>query len=198
MRDDKGRFIKGLHSHPETEFKKGQHWRSKKPFWDKDWCIENYCDKKRSCSEIAAEFGVSDAAILHWLKKHGIDRREITETRKIKKWGLSGVDNPMWNKRGELNPHWLGGITPDRQLFYTSQEWKTACSKTWKRDEATCKRCGLYKDDSPDMPFHIHHIKSFVDKKLRADIDNLVLLCEVCHHFVHSKENKDNEFIQKI
>lgn len=198
MRDENGRFIKGVHSHKETEFKKGEHWRSEKPFWNKEWCIENYCNKKRSCKEIADEFNVTEAAILYWLKKHGIDRRDVSESRKIKKWGLVGVDNPMWNKRGELNPMWKGGVTPDRQAFYTSQKWKNACSEVWKRDKATCQRCGLYKEDSPDMPYHIHHIRSFADKKLRADPENLVLLCEGCHHFVHSKENKNHEFIQEI
>lgn len=198
MRDIKGHFVKGTRSNQETEFKKGQHWRDKKPFWDKEWCIENYCNQKRSCGDIAHEFGVTEAAVLYWIKKHGIDRRTISEARKIKKWGASGSDNPMWNRRGELNPNWMGGITPDRQAFYTSQEWKMACSAVWKRDNATCQRCEARKDDSPDMPFHIHHIVSFLDKDLRADPINLVLLCEACHHFVHSKRNINNEFIQDV
>ncbi len=198
MRDEKGRFIKGVHSHKETEFKKGEHWRSEKPFWNKEWCIENYCNKKRSCKEIADEFGVTEAAILHWLKKHGIERRDMSEVRKIKKWGSCGSDNPMWNKKGELNPNWKGGISPERQKFYKNVPWKRACRIVWKRDNSTCQRCSLSKDESPDMPFHIHHIKSFEDRDLRADPENLVLLCEVCHHFVHSKENTSHEFIQEV
>ena len=198
MRDDNGRFLKGVHSSPCTEFKKGQHWRMKQPFWNKEWCIENYIVKKRSSREIADEFGVTDAAILHWLKKHGIERRDVSEARKVKKWGLVGIDNPMWNKRGELNPRWQGGITPERQSFYTSEEWKIACSFVWRRDDAICRRCKLDKRDSADMPFHIHHIRGFADKNLRADPNNLILVCEVCHHFIHSKENVNDEYIQKI
>jgi 5-methylcytosine-specific restriction endonuclease McrA len=103
----------------------------------------------------------------------------------------------MWNKRGELNPRWLGGVTPERQSFYTSKEWKAACSFVWKRDHATCRRCGIHRDESKDIPFHIHHIVSFADKNLRADPSNLVLLCETCHQFVHSKRNTKNEFLSK-
>jgi hypothetical protein len=151
----------------------------------------------RSQNNIASMFGVTDAAILFWLRKHGIERRTVAQARKIKHWGQTGSDNPMWNKRGELNPRWLGGVTPDRQSFYTSRAWKSACALVWKRDGATCRRCGLNKSESKDMPFHIHHIVSFADKSLRADPSNLVLLCETCHHFVHSKRNTKNEFLSK-
>ena len=152
----------------------------------------------RSASDIAANFGVTNAAIVHWLRKHGIERRTMSETRALKHWGSSGSDNPMWNRRGELSPRWLGGVTPERQEFYTSQEWKSVCSEVWKRDQATCQRCGLKKAEQADMPMHIHHIVSFAEKELRAESRNLVLLCKVCHNFVHSKRNVDGEFISKI
>lgn len=194
-RDNKGRFIKGISFNPETQFKKGEHWRKEKPFWDKYWLISNYIDKKRSALEIAGEFGVTENAILFWLKKHSIKTRTMKEIRETKKWGLSGSDNPMWNKKGELNPNWRGGITPERNAFYSSQEWKKACSSVWKRDKATCKRCGTTKKEFPDIPFHIHHIKSFKYKELRAEVNNLILLCEICHHWVHSRRNENNEFL---
>lgn len=180
------------------QFKKGQHWRTPKPWWEYDWLHTQYIEEGRSASDIANEYGVTDNAIYFWLHKHGIPRRTVKQARKLKNWGLSGPDNPMWNKRGELNHNWLGGVTPERQSFYTSQEWKSACSFVWKRDEAKCKRCGASKSDMPDMPFHIHHIVSFADKSLRADPENLVLLCEACHHFVHSRKNKNNEYLPKI
>ena len=53
----------------------------------------------------------------------------------------------------------------------------------------------LRRDDSPDMPFHIHHVVSFADKELRAEPSNLVLLCEACHQFVHSRENLTREYL---
>ena len=180
---------------PNGQFGKGDHWRKPQLFRERDWLIEQYAEKNRSTGEIAAEFGVTDSAVLFWLHKHTVPRRSISEARKIKRWGASGADNPMWNRRGELNPRWLGGVTLERQAFYTSREWKDACSAVWKRDEARCRRCSQHRRDSPDMPFHIHHIFSFSDKSLRADTENLVLLCEACHQFVHSRRNVEREFL---
>ena len=179
------------------QFLKGENWREPQPFRNKDWLINEYVTKERSTMEIANEFGVTDSAILFWLRRHKIPRRNISEARKVKYWGAKGADNPLWNKFGELNPQWKGGITAERQSFYSSQEWKTACITIWKRDDSTCQRCKLRKADSPDIPFHIHHIVSFKNKELRGNINNLVLVCEPCHHFIHSRKNINNEFIQK-
>jgi len=177
------------------QFVQGTHWREHQAFREKVWLLHEYVERGRSSSEIAEDFGVTDGAVLYWLHKHGIPRRNVSAARKNKHWGASGPDNPMWNKRGDLNPRWLGGVTPERQAFYTSGAWKRACSFVWKRDNATCQRCGLYRGDQPDMPFHIHHIVSFAVAELRADPENLVLICEVCHHFVHSRENVDAELL---
>lgn len=198
MRNKKGQFIKGVSSSRETEFKKGEHWRMPQMFRQKQWLEDEYILKERSTGDIAKQFGVTDSAILFWLKKHSIQRRTVSEAREIKHWGQVGSDNPMWNKRGELNPRWRGGITPERQAFYTSIEWKESCSAVWKRDKATCQRCSLQKKEQPDMPYHIHHIKPFSVVELRSDIDNLVLVCEVCHDFIHSKKNINGEFISKV
>ena len=179
------------------QFLKGTHWRKEQPFRNKDWLIEEYLNKERSSKDIGDEFGVSGAAVIFWLKNHKIPRRSVSSARKIKHWGLSGSDNPMWNRRGELNPNWRGGISPERQKFYTSQDWKSACSFVWKRDKATCKRCGLVKSKNSDVPFHIHHIRSFSIIEERANPENLILLCEVCHHHVHSRKNVNREYLQR-
>lgn len=186
MRNEKGQFTKG------------HHWRKDQPFRHKAWLEDHYLNKELSAGDISRMFNVTDAAILFWLRKHKIKRRSISETRKLKKWGLHGVDNPMWNRRGELNPRWMGGITPERQEFYTSNDWKMSCRSVWERDRATCQRCNLKKNDRPDMPFHIHHIESFAVVEKRSDPRNLVLLCEACHHFVHSKRNISRDFLPKI
>lgn len=182
---------------PNGQFVQGTHWREPQPFREKEWLVEQYELLGRSLGDIAKQFGTTEPAIRFWMRKHGITRRTVSEARKLKRWGLVGSDNPMWNRRGELNPNWQGGITAERQDFYTSREWKTACSAVWTRDKATCQRCGLIKEESPDMPFHIHHIEPFANIPLRADVRNLVLLCEVCHHFVHSRGNVNREYLPK-
>jgi len=178
------------------QFKKGNHWRPKKPYWDKEWLINEYVTLGKSAGMIASEQGCRENNILYFLHKHDIPRRSMAAIRRVKHWGVSGADNPMWNRKGELNPNWRGGVSADRQAFYSGQEWKTACASVWKKNKATCQRCGLVHGESKDMPYHIHHIVTFAAVELRADVANLVLLCEVCHRFVHSKRNTEKEFIR--
>ncbi len=177
------------------QFLKGTHWRTPQRFRGRDWLHEEYVVKGRSAEDIAKEFGVSAPAITFWLKKHGIPRRSTSETRKLKKWGASGPDNPMWNRSGELNPHWRGGITPERQAFYASREWKVASKAVWKRDKGTCRRCGCEYNFQAGISFHVHHIQSFADVELRAEPSNLVIVCESCHNFIHSRKNICREFL---
>jgi 5-methylcytosine-specific restriction protein A len=103
-------------------------------------------------------------------------------------------------KHGADTPSWKGGTTPERQLFYSSLEWKAAFSSVWERDKGICQRCGTSSNEPSDYQnrFHVHHIASFDRaKELRADPNNLVILCLKCHRFVHSKKNTKGEFIKK-
>lgn len=193
-RNAKGQFVKGARAHPATEFKKGQHWRPRRPYWKRDWLYEQYVTLGRSASEIAGDFGVTDGTMYHWLHKHKIPVRSISEAREIKYWGLAGECNGMYGVCGPDHPNWQGGITPERQAFYASLEWATACSAVWQRDEATCQRCGCGADKNV---LHVHHIVSFAVEELRAEVSNLVLLCTACHQFVHSRKNTRHEFIKK-
>ena len=101
-------------------------------------------------------------------------------------------------KRGPETPNWKGGCTPERQAFYSSEEWKKIAPRVWARGSGICQRCGLdYKTvDKKEVHFHIHHVVSFTNKELRYELSNLVLLCQDCHRFVHSKVNKNKEFLK--
>lgn len=99
----------------------------------------------------------------------------------------------------EQHPNWKGGLTPERQALYASEEWRAAVKAVWARDDAKCCRCHL---DCRTIPvgdrrktFCIHHIVSFSVHERRADPTNLVLLCRPCHLFVHSKKNLAREFL---
>lgn len=190
MRNDKGQFTEGHRASPSTEFKPGQHWRDPKPHWNYEWLYMAYVVKGQSAGDIAKRCNCTENNIHYWLHKHGIPRRDVSAARKLKHWGLSGKDNGMYGVTGDKNPNWKGGITGERQAFYSSIEWKQAAQQVWKRDRATCQRCG---DKSGDC--HIHHIVSFAVKELRMELSNLVLLCKECHHWVHSKENINVDWI---
>ncbi len=189
-RNEKGQFVKGVRAYPETEFKKGSCRWPEKPYWHKNWLENEYLQKERSAADIANEFGVTECAILQWLRKHNIQPRTMSEIRSKKHWGSSGKDNGMYGSTGNKNPNWKNGCTPDRQSFYVSEEWKKVCRLVYARDNARCVKCGSKEN------LHVHHIVSFSVKEKRADVDNLVLLCEKCHRFVHSKKNTEKEFIQ--
>ena len=188
-----GRFLTGARYSPNTEFKKGQHWREPKPYWNKEWLFIEYVTKMKSAERIAQEHGCTPSNILYFIKKFGITTRTMKQIRSDKYWGLSGEQNGMYGRRGEDNPNWLGGITPDRQIFYTSSEWREAVKVVWKRDKAACSRCGAHKSDSGCM--HIHHITTFAVEDMRSQLDNLILVCKKCHNWIHSKKNIYGHFI---
>lgn len=188
----KGRFVKGHHYSPSTEFKKGQSWREQKPYWNRDWLYQEYVIKQRSAGDIAQEFSVTTEAILFWLHKLSIPRRKMEQIRKLKHWGASGKANGMYDRRGKDNPNWKGGLSPERQTFYSSLEWSNAIKSVWKRDASKCRRCGGREN------LHIHHIISFPVKEYRTKLDNLVLLCKKCHNYIHSRKNTEGEFIEHL
>ena len=106
------------------------------------------------------------------------------------------VDCKNQHLRGERHHSWRGGISAEHDLFYTSAEWKRACSIVWARDKRTCQRCGeVHK--RPARMFEVHHIGSWAKfPELRLVTENLVLLCRCCHLFVHSRANTDRQFVR--
>ena len=193
--DSKGRFIKGIRYSRATEFKPGQHWRPRQKWWSKRWLISEY--KKKSAAKIAADGGVTENAILFWLKKHGIPCRTPREAAlrdsANRAERFRGEKNPAYGKRGALSPAWKGGVTAERQAFYASLEWAKACRAVWAKDKGKCQECGAKRKDGATL--HIHHIVSFTDANRRAEVSNLVLLCQKCHLWVHSKRNKARKWL---
>jgi 5-methylcytosine-specific restriction endonuclease McrA len=95
---------------------------------------------------------------------------------------------------GPRNPKWRGGISGERDLFDSSPRWRAARKAVWRRDDATCRRCGTrYTHDQPT--FEVHHLRPFEVRDARLDLDNLVLLCLGCHRWVHSRRNTLREFV---
>lgn len=137
----------------------------------------------KTATEIALEFNVHPNAIIYWLKKYNIPRRDTKQTRKIKYWGCKGENNPMYNVRGDKHPSWRGGITPLRQKLYNTPEDKEWFKAIYKRDGRKCKKCGNTKG------LEVHHILQFGDYPLLIfSVNNGIVLCKQCHHKTKHKE----------
>ncbi len=198
---------------------KANHQRLAKPV-TREWLYEQYVTLGRDTSQIGKEVGRDAKSVWNWLKDFGIPtrprgsywQRRLTggrpkgfrhsqETR-AKLSEIAKADGrvpfdpavgPNGGRRGPDHPSWKGGITPERQAFYTTPEWKKARRSVYRRDGKTCQRCGKVKRRGD--PFDIHHVVSFECVELRAVVSNLVLLCEGCHHWTHSKANTEGRFI---
>ena len=104
---------------------------------------------------------------------------------------------PNKGKFGSESFNWKGGLTPERQAFYSSEEWCFAVKEVWKRDKGVCQKCGVIHNNGLRGTFHIHHIVSFQVREKRSEVSNLVLLCKTCHRWVHSKKNVEKQFIKE-
>ncbi len=108
------------------------------------------------------------------------------------------INGVHWTKAyGRHGSNWKGGISPERQAFYACPEWSAAVKAVWHRDDAKCQRCGLDHRtiDRNIASFHIHHIDSFMIKDSRALVANLLLLCDKCHRWTHSKRNTERRYL---
>lgn len=196
---------------------------------NKEWLVNEYVTKKRTCNDIAKELKKDPKTIWSWLKKNEIPTRsrggdsssgsfkkgsDIWIGRKHKQETKDKIRNARikdghvpylrngehWLKSVETkyHPNYKGGISPERQSFYSSREWSEAVKKVWQRDKAICQKCGKNHNEEENRgSFHIHHLVSFQVIELRCDVSNLILLCKDCHRWVHSKKNINKQFIKK-
>jgi len=175
-------------------FQKGQHWRQPSKHWDAVWLRSEYVVGGRSTGEIAAEVGTTDAAILYWLRKHGIPRRTVAQARSVKHWGVSGTSNPMHGKTGDANPRYVDGSSPERQRLYAQGVGKSFIRAILLRDKYRCCRCDAPKTTPRSL--HVHHMKPWAgNAELRFDPSNVVTLCRGCHGWVHSRANTGREYL---
>lgn len=132
--------------------------------------------------------------------KHTAEAKEKARLRRLADGHVPYlVNGKHWLKQEGKHPaSWKGGVTPERQTLYGSHKWKETVKEVWNRENATCQRCGKRQNEDKAHSFHLHHLYPFADfKHLRANPDNLVLLCRDCHLFVHSKKNVDRQYMLK-
>jgi endogenous inhibitor of DNA gyrase (YacG/DUF329 family) len=202
---------------------KARWQKLQKPVSEK-WLREKYIDEGLDCTQIGLLVKRDPKSVWNWLKDFGVPtrkrgdnprvafkkgqrsafagRKHSAKTRRIisNQKKLAGrcpalINGKHWMHVYNRKPaSWRGGVSPERQAFYSSREWKIVAPVIWARDRRTCQRCGKVHDRSES--FDIHHIVSFENKELRAEASNLILVCEKCHYWIHSRKNKNKLFIK--
>lgn len=204
---------------------KSAYQRRAKPV-DRDWLYQKYIVEQLDCTQIAKLVSRNPKRVWEWLRDYGIETRKRGKTgnhihsigkprsltpegrKKLsdqaraarladgrKPYLKNGVHH-LKGKRGVDTPNWKGGITPERAKVYSTDEWKEAIKAVWKRDNATCQKCGKHHNTAENRgTFDIHHIIGFEVVELRCEVNNLVLLCEQCHYWVHSGANTERQFL---
>lgn len=85
--------------------------------------------------------------------------------------------------RGQDNPRWKGGVSPDNQRARYSFEMKEWRRQVFERDNYTCRKCGYDKGKI----LISHHIKTFSEyPELRFIVSNGLTVCKPCHVLIHS------------
>lgn len=203
---------------------KAKWQRTQKPV-SEEWLRDAYLVQKLDCTQIAKIVNRDSKSVWNWLKEFGIETRKRGTTgnhiysigvpRVLSEAGRKSLsekgraarladgrrpyikDGKHWlHHEGAVTPNWKGGITPERQAVYASPEWKAAVKTVWGRDGFACVRCAMDLRHARGA-CAIHHVKSFANKDLRTEPENLVLLCKPCHLWVHSRKNVNKEFIKE-
>lgn len=101
-------------------------------------------------------------------------------------------------RSGSGHHNWRGGVSSKRHLLTSSAKWGEAVKFVWRRDDARCQRCGV-RSRTDDRRFHVHHIvPAGASLELFFEHDNLALLCEPCHRWVHSRRNVGGDFLKAL
>lgn len=111
----------------------------------------------------------------HWYGKHHTEesKRKISNFFKGK---------PRFNRRGDKNFFWKGGVTNKNLSIRMSLEYKLWRTAVFERDNYTCIWCGLKGGNGVKVILNADHIKPFCDyPELRFAIDNGRTLCIDCH-----------------
>lgn len=88
-----------------------------------------------------------------------------------------------------MNQFMFSKICIDHRVRNTKRLVSTETKRdVWQRDNGNCVICWKTTDD------HFHHIKFWsqsIHTKNRNDVDQLVLLCNPCHHALHFEWGND-------
>ncbi|CAN5509807.1 hypothetical protein BH10ACI2_BH10ACI2_04440 [soil metagenome] len=117
--------------------------------------------------------------------------RQKTDAAQIKNFFCDTKHNGLWkseNLVGEKVYNFKGGYEP-----YYGKNWRSQRRQAWERDNYTCQRCFITKEEKGKNP-DVHHIRPFrtfglKNYKKANLLTNLICLCNRCHKIVEEEIN---------
>jgi len=101
------------------------------------------------------------------------------------------------SKKGDKNPNWKDGISPENHRIRTSCDYRDWRKKVFTRDNFICQK---YKIDN--VIIQCHHIKNFAEyPELRFNTNNGITLSKKAHeefHIIYGKKNNTKEQLEKF
>jgi thymidylate synthase (FAD) len=161
---------------------------------DPAWLKLHYHERGLPQETIAELAGVSTHTIRSWVRKHGLQKPMGSWTRGVSPWNRGKHYRAGWKhtpetrellaaaKRGENNPQWKGGITPEGVRLRQPLEAERAA--IYARDAHTCRLCG---ERGGKLTLH-HILPVWARPDLADEPDNVATVCRPCHLSLNGHE----------
>lgn len=132
--------------------------------------IDLIADRKKS-----EKFNASLNKITNMLKN-----KQKTDEKQQKNSDFLSKNSTQYSRAGENDKKEI------EKKFYSISRWKTMSQELRKENEI-CQLCGKRKSEEVHHIFPFMHQFEDIREEVFFDKDNLICLCEDCHHQVHAK-----------
>lgn len=169
---------------------------------DRGWLEEQYVARGFTQESIAQMAGVSPHTVRSWVRKHGLQKPLGSWGRGLRPWNAGIRYKAGWThspetraalgaaKRGERNPHWKGGITPEGRRLRAGVVVVRA--EVFARDAHTCRLCAEVGGQ-----LTLHHVLPIWSRPdLALEASNLATVCRSCH--TQKLNGHELEFVEQF
>lgn len=181
----------------------------------KEVLYDLYRVQHKSSLEIAKIYGITDGAVLYWLKQYNIPSFSTSEAINFYLYEKGGIEkvretqSTMKNRiasscrqRGIAIEDFDGFATTEQHMARNNTYYKEWQRKVFERDNYTCQCCGKRGGN-----LNAHHLYNFSEyENLRYDVENGVTFCEECHlinypnsfHSIYGERNNTPEQVYEF
>jgi hypothetical protein len=154
--------------------------------------IDRWTVVERAGSRIREDGHASSEAL--WKCRCDCGNERIIGGSSLRSGGTKSCGCYMHDLSGENHWNWKGGITPERNKYMDTKEYKEWRKAVFRGDSYLCTKCEL------KGVLNAHHLYNYSTyPTLRLDVSNGVTLCKGCHNEFHTifgnRDNDPNQFI---